>query len=317
MLQASKPSVVVMGAGALGSVLGGRLAESGLPVTLVTRGRAHPDAIAAQGGLRIVGHGGERIVPVQATADASGVRTADVVIFLCKALGTRQAARDARHLFADEQTVAVSFQNGLGNEDEISAVIGAERVIAGLTALGARLEAPGVVRDFGNLPSTIGEMAGGPSARATRLAEVFTRHGVPTESSPEIMQRKWLKLSANVAFSATSGATGLTISEVGAVPELRETALAAMSEAASVAAACGIKISEGERRELFETLLDPAGAGANTTSMYRDLKAGRPTEVDFIYGTVIARGAAHGVPTPTLKTLAALIKGRERRNEQT
>jgi len=83
-----------------------------------------------------------------------------------------------------------------------------------------------------------------------------------------------------------------------------------------LAAACGIDIEASERFALFEAITDPNGAGANTTSMYRDLVAGRKTEVDFIYGSVIRLGERNNVPTPTLLTLSAIISGLEKANEK-
>jgi 2-dehydropantoate 2-reductase len=308
---ASKPCVVVAGAGSLGSLVGGLLAEGGLAVTLLTRRRDHPDAIARQGGLHIVGHGGDRLVPIQATADAAQIKHADIVIFLCKALATRDVAQRVAHLFESERAVALSLQNGLGNEATIGDVIGAGCVIGGLTALGARLERPGVVRGFAPLPSTIGELTGGVSPRASIIAGVFSRHGLATEASADILRKKWVKLFANVAFSATSGATGLSIAQVAATPALRAVALQAIDEAAAVAAAAGISIGLDERLDIFEAIADPAGPGANTTSMYRDLAAGRPTEVDAVYGSVIRLGDAHGVSTPTLRALAGIVEGQE------
>jgi 2-dehydropantoate 2-reductase len=310
----TKPCVVVAGAGALGSLVGGLLAEGGLPVTLLTRRSEHPDAVRRQGGLRIVGHGGDRLIPIQATADATLIQHADVVVFLCKTLSSLETARCVAHLFETDRAVALSFQNGLGNEAEIASVIGAGRVIGGLTAIGARLESPGVVRSFAALPSAIGELEGGISPRVSAIASAFTRHGLATEASADIMRKKWVKLFANVAFSATSGATGLSIAEVAAVPELRATALSAIDEAGAVAAAGGIEIGLAERREIFETIANPTGTGANTTSMYRDLAAARPTEIEAIYGSVIRLGERHHIPTPTLQALAAIIKGKETAN---
>ena len=306
-----RPHVLIVGAGALGSLIGGLLAENGVLVTLLNRSPAHPQSIAKAGGLTIVGHGGQRLVPLRATSDAEAIDPIDVAVFLCKAGATPAAAHGVRHLFNDDRAVAVSFQNGLGNEEAIGAAIGEHRVIAGLTLLGARLEAPGVVRNFADLPSYIGEIGGGHSARTTELARLFSDHGVPTQASSEIMREKWKKLFANVAFSATSAATGLTIAEVAGVPELSQTALRAIDEAADVAAACGIAIDATERRTIFERLIDPNGAGANTTSMYRDLQAKRASEVDQIYGEIIARGLMYGIPTPTLQSLSGIVKGLE------
>src|SRR5262245_22559576 len=105
------PRVVVVGAGAMGALFGGLLAEGGLEVTLVGLWPEHIAAIQANG-LRIVGVGGDREVRVGATTDAGEVASADVVLFQCKAFANAEAARSAKHLF-DGATVAVTFQNGL------------------------------------------------------------------------------------------------------------------------------------------------------------------------------------------------------------
>jgi 2-dehydropantoate 2-reductase len=314
MISVDKPHVLVVGAGSLGSLFGGLLAEGGLPVTLLGHSPGHCHAIAAAGGLRIVGYGGDRLVPLKATTDVAAVDPPDIVIFLCKAGANAAAAGRVRHFFGP--AVAVSFQNGLGNEDSIGRVIGDENVLAGLTAQGARLEAPGTVRNFTELPTYLGERHGGQSDRADDLARLFSAHGLPTEASPAIMRAKWTKLFANIAFSASSGATGLTIGEVGAVPALHATALRAIDEAAAVAAADGIAFSRDERREVFDQLLGPSGAGANTTSMYRDLAAKKPSELDAIYGAVIDLARQHGVAVPTLETLYAIVAGIEAANRR-
>jgi 2-dehydropantoate 2-reductase len=308
-----KPKVLVVGAGSLGSLFGGLLAEGGLPVTLLGHSPGHCEAIARAGGLHVVGHGGDRLIRLTATTDVAAVEPPDIVIFLCKAGANAAAAGRVRHLFG-RGAVAVSFQNGLGNEERIGEIIGSDNILAGLTAQGARLEAPGTVRNFAELPSFVGEPAGGPSERTEWLARLFTAHGLPTEASATIMRAKWSKLFANIAFSATSGATGLTIGEVGALPALRATALRAIDEAAAVAEAHGLSFDRDERRLIFDQLLAPTGSGANTTSMQRDLAAGKPSEVDFIYGTVIELAERYGVPVPTLSTLHAIVKGIEAAN---
>jgi 2-dehydropantoate 2-reductase len=310
MTDHASSSVVVVGAGAMGSLFGGLLAEGGLPVTLVDVSRAHVDAIKANGGLRFVGFGGERLVPIKATTDASTVREAGIVFFQCKALYNADAARSAAHLFTGG-TVGVSFQNGLGNETEIGGIVGRDHMLAGLTSQAAFLEAPGVVRNYAELPSYLGEIGGGLSERATRWARILNDHRLPMTAKPNIMKDKWKKLFANIAFSATSGATDLTLGEVANQPELRETALRAIEEAAAVAAAEGLPMEKKETQEIFYQLVAPDGSPANKSSMRRDIDNKRPSEVAYIYGTVVALGAKNGVPTPTLKTLVSIIKGIE------
>lgn len=315
MASSEQPRILVVGAGSLGSLFGGLLAEGGLSVTLLGNSPHHCDAVTRAGGLMIVGYGGDRLVRLEATADVRAVEAPDIIIFLCKAGANAAAAARVKHLFG-QGTLAVSFQNGLGNEDRIGEIIGADKILAGLTAQGARLEAPGTVRNFAELPSFIGEPAGGTSTRVDRLARLFSAHGLPTEASPAIMRTKWSKLFANIAFSATSGATGLTIGEVGALPPLHETALRAIDEAAAVAAAHGLAFDAQERRHVFDQLLAPNGAGANTTSMYRDLAARKPSELDVIYGTVVGLARRYGVPVPTLQTLYAIVAGLEAANRR-
>lgn len=184
-----------------------------------------PEHIAAikEHGIKIVGVGGDRYIPIGATSDARSIPAADVVLFQCKAFANAAAATSTAHLFQSPGTVAISFQNGLGNEERIGSVIGHENVVAGLTAQAGLVEAPGVVRNFGDLPTTIGEMSGGVSDRTKRIAAAFTTHGLPTAASSDIKRDKWKKLFGNVGLGAISAVTDFRSFEIMQVPELRET----------------------------------------------------------------------------------------------
>ncbi|MGH6904362.1 MAG: ketopantoate reductase family protein, partial [Geminicoccaceae bacterium] len=164
-----QPRVVIVGGGAMGGLFGGLLAEGGLEVTIVDTWREHVAAIN-ENGLRIVGYGGDRAIAVKATSDASSVGSADVVLFQCKAFANLVAARSVKHLF-DSTSVAISLQNGLGNEETLAGVLGEANVLGGLTAQAGLVIEPGVVRKFGDLPTYVGELAGGLSDRAVKIAE--------------------------------------------------------------------------------------------------------------------------------------------------
>ncbi len=308
------PHVVIAGAGAMGCLFGGLLAEGGLPVTLLARRADHVQAIEERG-LLIVGEGGDRAVRLRATSDVAAIAPPDIVLFQSKANGTAALALAVKPLFsgpAARRAVAISFQNGLGNEEAIAAALGESAVLGGLTSQGATLEAPGVVRNYATLPSLIGEMSGGLSERTRELAQLFSRHGMPMQVSDNIMRDKWRKLFLNVALSATSAIADLTIGELMAIPEMAATARRAMDEAAAVALASGVDIGDKDRFSVFDTIV-ASGAARNKMSMCRDVLARRPSEVDAIYGSVIRRGKEHGVATPTLETLAAAIRGIESR----
>ena len=225
-----KPKVAVLGAGAMGSMFGGLLGAGGLEVTLIDIWAEHVAAVRARG-LRLVGDEGERMVPVSATTEPSEAGEADVVLVHCKAYHTTAAVEAARGLFGAD-TVAISFQNGLGNEEAIGEVIGIERVLGGTTAQGASLLGPGAVRYYGDLPSQIGELAGGVSDRAERIADALSGAGLQTTASTEIRRDIWRKLLANVALGALSALADLTIAELMTVPALKASALAALDEAA-------------------------------------------------------------------------------------
>ncbi|KRE09280.1 hypothetical protein ASE63_21450 [Bosea sp. Root381] len=302
------PHVVIAGAGAMGCLFGGLLAERGLLVTLLARREAHVAAIRERG-LLIVGEGGERRVPIGAATDAGEIAPADVVFVQCKAHATRAVSAAVAPLMG-MGSLAVSFQNGLGNEEIMAEALGRGAVLGGLTSLGATLEGPGVVRNYAALPTVLGELSGGLSPRAEALAALMSAHGIPTRASAGILAEKWRKLLLNVAMSATSGLTGLTIGGVAGIPALAAVARRAMDEAAAVAEACGVSLPPQTRYAIFDGIV-ASGAARNKTSMRRDIEAGRPSEVEAIYLCVIERGRTKGVPTPTLEALAALVLGLE------
>jgi 2-dehydropantoate 2-reductase len=303
------PRITVVGAGAMGGLFGGLLAEGGLDVTLVDAWPEHIAAIKANG-LRIVGVGGDRAIKVKATTDASEVRTADVVLFQCKAFANEAAAKSVKHLFGGA-TVAISFQNGLGNEQTLGAILGAQNVLGGLTAQAGLAEGPGVVRNFGDLPTYIGEMAGGLSERAVAIAKAFTAHGLPVSASPDIKRDKWKKLLGNVALGAISAVTDMRSVEIMRVPELQEIVFRAVDEAAAVASREGVALDVAEAREVLMKLVDTSGGGTGNSksSMREDIIRRRRTEIDTIHGAVARLARQHKVATPTIDTMVAMVKG--------
>ncbi len=303
------PKVVVVGAGAMGGLFGGLMAEQGLDVTLVDTWGEHVAAIAARG-IKIVGVGGDRAIPVKATGDAATVRAADVVLFQCKAFANPAAARSVKHLF-NGGTLAISFQNGLGNEAVLAGVLGEANVIGGLTAQAGLAEGPGVVRNFGDLPTFIGEMSGGLSPRATAIAAAFSRHGLPTSASADIKRDKWKKLLGNVALGAISAVTDMRSFEIMRVPELQEIVFRSLDEAAAVAKADGVALDVAEAREVLLKLVDTSGGGtgAAKSSMREDIIRRRRTEIDTIHGAVTHLARRHGLATPTIDAMVALVKG--------
>ena len=303
--------ICVLGAGALGSALGGTLAEAGHAVTLITRNRAHVDAIRTRG-LMLRADGIDRIVAVAAAIDTLGMAPVDLVIVLVKSLDTEAAMQAAKRIVGPE-TLVISLQNGLGQEEVLARIVGRAHVLAGKTYTGGVMLAPGhVICGTRGKETIIGEIDGSTSARAVALAKAFNEAGLETILSPNILGAMWDKLLVNVATGAVAGITELTYGELYTIPEIETTAIAAVAEAMAVAKAGGIALQTSDPRAPWVK----AAAGLPPefkTSMLQSLEKGALTEIDFINGSVVRAGERLGIATPVNSTLVALMKGVERK----
>ena len=321
--------VAVVGAGGMGALFGAILAEGGLAVTLVDTDHDHIDAIRRDG-LRISGHGGERSMMIAAEHDVARIKAADIVLVQCKGTATRAAALSMRHL-ADQGTIFISFQNGLGNEDILAKILGAENVLGGLTSMAGARTGLGTIRDFDRVPSYIGEWAselanelasksggksGGKSGdmtspRAAAIAATLTAAGLETHASANIKTDIWKKLLGNMAMSAVSGVTNLTSTEILQIESLRRVCFTALDEAISIAHSQNIDLDRDTVVRGLELMTAPGGTGDNKSSLCLDVLARRPSEIEFIYGTPLQLADAAGLAVPTLRSLYGLVKGIE------
>ena len=233
-----------------------------------------------------------------------------MLLFQCKGNASREAAQRVKHL-TTQGAVCISFQNGLGNEEVISEEVGSENVLGGLTTMAGFMTGPGQIHDFSRVPSYIGEMEGGISERSKLTAENLSKAGLETHAVPNIKLEIWKKLLGNISMSALSGLTNLKVAPLMAISELRAVSFQAMEEALSVGLALGLPLEKDAVVKGMEMISQPGGTGDNKSSLCVDLLNQRRSEVDFIYGKVIEIGESKGIPTPTLKTLHALVKGVE------
>jgi 2-dehydropantoate 2-reductase len=311
-------TILVAGAGALGSVIGGLLGRAGAEVTLLGRA-AHLDAIARRG-LEIDGlFGTHRVSGLTCASDAhrlAGPYT--VVLLTVKAYDTEaMATAIAPHLAANG--LLVSLQNGLGNLESCAAAVGRKRVLGGRVIFGAELRAPGQVRvTVYAAPVLIGSPDASDSdgrAAAEGFAARLARAGVPAVPSDDIVAELWAKVLYNAALNPLGALLGLTYGELTTDPDARALMNAAIDEAFAVARAAGVRLpwpDAAAYREHFYGQLIPPTAG-HRSSMLQDIERGRPTEIEAISGQIVARGLALGVPAPTNDLLARLVRARARR----
>ena len=299
--------IAVVGAGAMGSLFGGLLADAGEDVTLIDVWKEHVDTINARG-LRIKGISGDRTIEMTSTTDPGKVGPVDLVIIFVKSYDTAEAARDALPM-ASDGTVFLSLQNGLGNIDKIAEAAGRHRIIRGVTAQGSTMMGPGEIYHAGEGPTVIGELNETSTERVRRIGKAFDHAGIHTEISSNIMGALWSKVLVNVGINPLTALTGLRNGELLDHREIRQVMKRAVEEAMMVAHSLGIEM---EFDNPVEKVYEVAEAtAANRSSMLQDVERRRRTEIDALNGAIVELGRRIGVDTPVNDTLVAAVKGLE------
>ncbi len=300
--------IAIIGAGAMGSLFGGRLALAGEEVWLLDVWEEHVRTINDKG-LVIAAAGKDVIARPKATTRPEDIGTADLVVIFVKSTATRAAAGTAAGLLGPD-TAALTLQNGYGNAETIATVVGTDRVIAGTTAQGATLLGPGRIMHGGSGDTHIGELGGRKTERAQKVAACLSRAGLPTVVDENVAALIWGKLIVNVGINALTGITGLKNGELADHDETKQVLALAVEEAVKVADAAGIKLPYDNAVE--KVLAVAVATAQNRSSMLQDLSAGRLTEIDAINGALVREGERRGVATPVNRVLTLLIKALEK-----
>ena len=303
--------VAVLGAGAMGCLFGGLLAEKGLNVILIDVWKEHVEAIN-KNGLKMDGHGGDRFIKVKATTDPSTVDVVDAVIVMCKATALEPALNSIKNIIG-EKTVFMSFQNGFGHEDIMQIIVGVEKVLGGTTTQASNILGPGHIMNHAALPSWIGEYEGGMSERVNDVADTFTAHNLETIAADDVKKRKWMKLFALTAIGPLSAIFDLHHTDLyinnSASNVSRSLGKEIILETRQVALADGVEVSEDECLFMFNKIVD--SNQTNKSSMAFDVQYKRKTEIDFISGVVSNLGKKHGIKTPLNDLMYKMIKVKE------
>ncbi|MEN8245897.1 MAG: 2-dehydropantoate 2-reductase [Thermodesulfobacteriota bacterium] len=295
--------VAVVGAGAMGCLFGGLLAEAGAEVWLIDIWEAHVDAVN-KSGLEIEREGKTRTVRLQAVTDPDTVDQCDLVIVFVKSTHTGDAALSAKRI-AGTQGLVLTLQNGMGNADRIAQDVDPLNVIAGTTSYGATMLGPGRIRHAGVGLTTIGMWRNGEAEKAKKVAAFFSRAGFETEVAEDVRSIVWGKLLINVGINAITALTGIKNGELMDLETTKALSRAAVEEAAEVAKAQHIHV----REDVVEHVLEVARAtGGNRSSMGQDVDNQRLTEIGAINGVVVKEAERLGMPAPVNRTLTALVE---------
>lgn len=287
--------IAVFGAGGVGGYFGARLIAAGAHVTLIARGE-HLHALRSHGIAVESPAGGLAISQVEATDDPTGVGPVDLVVVAVKTWQLADAAASMKPLVA-AQTLVLPLLNGVEAADQLSDRLGNDHVLKGLTRIISYVEAPGRIRHVGAEPYiALGESDNRTTSRVEGVLAVLRGAGIRAEIPSDIDAALWEKFLFVVPLGGVGAVTRAPIGALCAVPETRDLLARAMREVWTVARAKNI--------DLRETIVQDAIAfidrlpAAGTTSLQRDIAAGRPSELEAWNGAVVRLGSESGVVTP-------------------
>jgi 2-dehydropantoate 2-reductase len=309
--------IAIIGIGAMGCLFGAKLSRVA-EVTLVGHWPAQLAALHEHGLRLIDPDGRSRTLPLSATDDPKTLAPADLALILVKSYQTAQAAVVAQQLLAPHG-VALTLQNGLGNLEQLTAVLGPKRANLGITSEGAALLEPGVVRHAGTGHTTFadprrtappepveGAIEGAIYPR--QIAELFAAAGFATSLSPHVAGLVWGKLAVNAGINPLTAVLQVPNGFLAENATARQLMQLAAQEVAKVAAAQNIQLPF---EAAAQALAVAKATAANHSSMRQDVANGRPTEIGAICGAVVAAGRRCGVATPVNGVLQTAVQQAE------
>lgn len=311
--------VAIIGAGAVGGLIGARLAQAGEAVTLVDIGVQQD--VLRRDGLTLQTASGERFsakdIVVRDLADA-GVQ--DLLVLAVKAYDLPAVAERLSCLYHDD-TIVLPVQNGLpwwyfqglegpwtdrrietlDPDGSLGRNVPAERIVGAVVYPAAEVVKPGVVRHVEGNRIVVGELDDQPSARAQDVIDVLTRGGFKSFFLEDLRGEIWLKLLGSAVFNPLSALTRATMVDICRFDASRTLVVELMEEVQSVAGAFGVAI----RLPIERRLAGAERVGRHKTSTLQDVECGKRLEVDALIGAVVELAEWVDVPTPKLEAIAA------------
>ncbi|MFD3665388.1 ketopantoate reductase family protein [Streptomyces sp. NPDC058659] len=301
--------ILVVGAGATGGYFGALLARSGQDVTFLVR-PARAGALRERG-LRVVGRDEEWVLtPRLVTADEL-TGPYDLVLLSVKSTGLDRAVEDIAPAVGPG-TALVPLLNGLAHIDVLNARFGASAVLGGVAKVVTTLDETGDIRRLAPLAHlAFGEQDGTVSARVERIRAVLDAAGIDAPVPERVMTAMWHKWVFITTFGAVTSLMRGTVGDVYDTPGGAALGPSVLDEAAAVAAAAGHPVPEAERAATLAVV--SASGSRMVPSLYRDLTAGHPTEVEHLFGDLTDRARAFGVATPLLDLATLHLRVHQRR----
>ncbi len=298
-------SVLIVGTGALASLFAARLAAEGHDVTMLGTWREGLAALRQHGVMLVQPDGSQQAFPVTVTDDPKECKGAKYALVLVKSWQTARAAKQLKECLAKDG-VALTLQNGLGNQEALAKELGVERVALGVTTTGATLLSSGRVRPGGE-----GVVSVGAHPRVEPLVSLLREVGFNVEVLEDVDTLIWGKLVINAAINPMTAllrvANGVLLERESA----RQLSADLAQEVLAVAKAQDIQLAYNDPVAASEKVMEKTAT--NNSSMFQDIQRGAPTEIDAICGAIVRTGKELGVETPVnysvWKLIQAVVEG--------
>ena len=313
--------ICVVGAGAIGGLMGAKFAMAGEDVTLIDQG-VHLAAIQDHG-LKLIWDGEHVISNVKATDSLEEAGPQDLVVLAVKAHYLEQVAPKISHLMGPG-TMIMTVQNGIpwwyfhnhgGSFDgrrldslDPDGVLGkhidSDRIIGCVVYPAGDVPEPGVIHHVEGDRFPIGELDGSESERVTALYDVLVKAGFRSRILDDIRSEIWLKAWGNLSFNPISALTHGTLEEICRNPDTRKLAEAMMRESQEIAEKLGVTF----RHTIEKRIAGAESVGAHKTSMLQDVEVGRSLEIEALIGAVLELGKLTETPSPSIAAVYACVK---------
>lgn len=300
-------SVAVVGSGAIGLYYGARLGLAGADVRFLMRGDL--GAVRSRGSVLI--HEKDRTLELRPAAvfgEPSEIGPVDLVLVTLKTTANAELERFIRSMIGPA-TAILTLQNGLGSDEYLASLFGAERVLGGLAFIASTRTAPGEVTCYHPGSITLGEFGRPAGDRAHAFADQFTTAGVKVRIVENLLEARWRKLVWNVPFNGLAVAYNETTDRLCGNPATAAEVCALMKEVQLAATAFGFAIPDKFLEQQFDVT---PPMGAYQPSSLVDFRAGREVEVEAIWGEPLRRAQKAGVATPRLAALYDRLKAATR-----
>ena len=298
--------IAVIGAGAMGSIYGGHLAEHN-DVVMIDTSQAVVEKIKASG-IVLEENGEERTFRPRAATSSASLEPVDLVMLFVKSLFSESALEQNRSIIGPS-TYLMTLQNGSGHEDVLSKFAPVERVIIGTTNDNGAVLGPAHVRHAGEGETNFGLLTGKDDPFLARLKEALDACGFKAAVSGNIQQLVWNKLFVNVSLSAVTGILQVDMGYIAANEYAWAMASQLLHEAVAVAHALGLEADEEALLQKVKTTSQMSPNGC--TSIRADLRDGRKTEVEAISGSVVRAAKKCGIAVPRHEFVVQMVHAME------